>query len=276
MLLDGHSNLFHQGRHKLESLATAFQYTANTPARVYNWGHDNLASRKNLLAENKRLTMQEMRLNAKLAKLYAIENENQQLRALLSSADNTSEKVALAQILSLSLDNSRQLMVINKGAADGVYVGQPVIDAAGVFGQVIDVNPHLAKLMLITDADSRIPVVDSRSHYRSIASGLGSSEDLNLINVLNAADVKVGDVFVTSGLGLTYPAGYPVAKVITIKPIASSGLKQITLQPLAKLNSSSQVLLVWHNQDKLAKQVKGLLADQSYTKHAGVEDESKV
>ncbi len=274
--MDGRSLFFHNIYRKLEDVTSFFQYTAAAPARIYDWGQDNLASRAKLLAENKRLIAKEMQLNAELSQVYAIENENQQLRALLSSADNTSEKVAVAQILALNLDDSRELMVLNKGSADGVYIGQPVVDASGVFGQVIDTSDHLAKLMLLTDKDSRIPVVDSRSRVRSIARGLGSSKTLDLIDVLNTQDIKLNDVFVTSGLGLQYPAGYPVAKVISIKPIASSGIQEVILQPLGALSSSSRLLLIWHKQIQLQQQVNKLLVDNSYMQHYGEADGSKI
>jgi rod shape-determining protein MreC len=276
IFLDGRSLFFHNIYRKLEDVTSFFQYTAAAPARIYDWGQDNLASRAKLLAENKRLIAKEMQLNAELSQVYAIENENQQLRALLSSADNTSEKVAVAQILALNLDDSRELMVLNKGSADGVYIGQPVVDASGVFGQVIDTSDHLAKLMLLTDKDSRIPVVDSRSRVRSIARGLGSSKTLDLIDVLNTQDIKLNDVFVTSGLGLQYPAGYPVAKVISIKPIASSGIQEVILQPLGALSSSSRLLLIWHKQIQLQQQVNKLLVDNSYMQHYGEADGSKI
>jgi rod shape-determining protein MreC len=276
IFLDGHSPLFHNVRRKIEDITSFFQYAAAAPERIYGWERDNLASREKLLAENKILSAKEIQLNAELAKVYAVENENEQLRALLSSADNTSEKVAVAQILALNLDDSRELMVLNKGSDDDVYIGQPVVDASGVFGQIIDTSNHLAKLMLITDKDSRIPVVDSRSRVRSIARGLGSSQTLDLINVLNTQDIKLNDVFVTSGLGLQYPAGYPVAKVVAIKPIASSGIQEVILQPLGGLSSSSRLLLIWHKQIKLQQQVNQLLADNSYMQHDGEADGSKI
>lgn len=261
MCLDGRTSLFHKVRLKLDSLASPLQHTVSFPFQIYNWGKESLVSRQHLVADNQTMRIRLVLLDAKLEKLLAIENENKQLRAMLSSSAKVNERVSLAQLLAISLDDNRQVMVLRKGLSDGVYVGQPVVDAHGVFGQIIDVNDHLSKVMLVTDKASRIPVVDSRSGIRSIAEGLGSSQSLALIDVLNQADIKLGDTFVTSGLGLLYPAGYPVATVVSVEPIAHSGFKRVLLHPLGHLDKSNQVLLIWHQQQKMRNNVHALLSD---------------
>ncbi|MBK1671700.1 rod shape-determining protein MreC, partial [Rhodovibrio sodomensis] len=141
-------------------------------------------------------------------------------RNLLGSAFKVGERVLIAELLQVDLDPYRQQVLVDKGTLSGVFVGQPVLDANAVMGQVERANPLTSTVLLITDARHSLPVKVNRNGLRSIATGSGLIDQLNLLHVPKKADIRVGDLLVTSGLGGTYPPGYPVARVteVSIEP----------------------------------------------------------
>ena len=153
-----------------------------------------------------------------------------------------------------------QQIILDQGYRDGVYTGQPVLDAYGVMGQVVDVSKITSKLLLLTDIHSAIPVKDSRSGVRGIAVGLGDLSQLSVINVAKMSDVKQGDIFLTSGLGLHYPVGYPVGTVTHFSRQTNNEFSSIELSPAAHMDQTQHVLLVWPSQSVFRAEVKQLLA----------------
>jgi rod shape-determining protein MreC len=135
-------------------------------------------------------------------------------------------------------------VILNKGTKDGVYAGQPVLDAMGVMGQIIQVGPITSRAILINDPHSGVSVQNSRNGMRAIA--MGDSDRMRLMYVPKTADIKVGDVFLTSGLGDHYPEGYPVGKVSAISTDPAQQFAKIYLEPSAQLDKSRQVLLIWY------------------------------
>jgi rod shape-determining protein MreC len=134
---------------------------------------------------------------------------------------------------------------INKGKTDGIYVGQPVIDAHGLFGQVTLVGPKFSKVLLVTDVKSAIPVTIVRNGVQAIATGTG--DGIELINISETIDIKEGDFLVTSGMGQRFPAGYAVGVVQAIKRVAGERFMKVLLTPSAHIKSSRNVLLIWSN-----------------------------
>jgi len=181
------------------------------------------------------------------------------LRKLLQSTSEISGRVVVAQLLAVSLDPRLQQVILDRGSHIKVYNGQPVLDAFGVMGQVVDVGPLTSKVLLLTDTRSAVPVQDYRNGLRAIAVGQGITGKLNLINVTNATNIKQGDLFVTSGLGLHYPVGYPVGVVSAIQKTPSQQFTQISLVPSAHLDQTQQVLLVWPSKAALFKAVQSQL-----------------
>ena len=190
-----------------------------------------------------------------MQKLLALERENAQLRQLLQSTSQISGRVAVARLLAVALDPNLQQVVLNKGSNDQVYENQPVLDASGVMGQVIGVGALTSKVLLITDKQSAVPVEDYRNGIRAVAVGMGVSGQLALINIPDQSDIQAGDLFVTSGLGLCYPIGYPVGTVSRIEHANNAPTEKIILTPTAHLNQTEQVLLAWPNKTKLSQAV---------------------
>lgn len=235
--------------------ALPFQYVVNAPVKAVSWLTDRVYTERNLLAENARLRATNFLLQARLQRFSALEKENLELRGLLQSSSHVGGKVIIAQLLAVDVAAGLQQMILNKGTRQNIYVGQPVLDAYGVMGQVVDAGLLTSKVLLLTDTKSAIPVQSYRNGVRSVATGQGTLNRLVLLNVPETTDIREGDLFVSSGLGQRYPVGYPVGVVIAKTPIAGEHRDKIVLRPLAHLDRAQQVLLVWPNNADLAKVV---------------------
>ncbi|MBU1628713.1 MAG: rod shape-determining protein MreC, partial [Gammaproteobacteria bacterium] len=221
------------------------QYVVNFPVAFLNWTEDTLTSRQQLIKDNTHLKAQLILLEARLQQQNAIEADNQQLKALLRSTSGVQGKVLEAQLLAVASEPSVRQVVLNKGTVDHVYIGQPVIDPYGVIGQVIEVGKLTSRAMLLTDAQSAIPVQVLRTGVRSIAVGEGVLDSMRLLHVPETTDIRVGDQLITSGLGQHFPYGYPVGKVVTVNKDPGSTFMDIKVLPSGHLNHSRLVLLVW-------------------------------
>jgi rod shape-determining protein MreC len=184
-------------------------------------------------------------LSARIQQLASLETENMRLRDLLGSSFKIGERVLIAEILSVDMASYRQQVLINKGTSSGVFVGQPVLDANAVMGQVIQTNPFSSTVLLITDSDHALPVEVNRNGLRTIATGTGLGQELELLHIPKNADVRVGDLLVTSGMGGRFPAGYPVARVTQVRHSPDNPFTVVTAEPTARLDRSREVLLVW-------------------------------
>lgn len=245
LILDYRSVTFHKWRENSEIIVYPIEWVVNAPGRVFNWLSVSFSSRQRLLEENQRLRAEELLLNANLQKLMNLEHENAQLKQLLNSSTEVTGKYSVVDLLNVANNSEQQEIILNRGSHAHIYVGQPVLDAYGVMGQVIDVTPLTSTVLLISDHRSAVPVLDTRNGLRAIAIGLGAQNQLALVNIPDTSDIKVGDLFVASGLGSRYPVGYPVGKVIFIDKKPEQQFATILLAPLAHLQSTSQVLLVW-------------------------------
>ena len=246
MVCDQHQQpLLQRLRMGLSLVTTPIIWLVNAPSELVDWTSETLVTRRLLLSENQVLRQKQLALQAKLQTLLALERENTQLRALLHSAPKASQHVLAAQLLALNQTPFTQQVLINRGSHDKVFLGQPVVDAFGVMGQIVKVSPFVSSLMLLTDPRSAIPVQDNRNGLRAMAVGEGRPNTLSLIHVPLTADIKVGDVLVSSGLGRRYPKGYPVGTVDEISRDPGLGFARVNVRALARFNRSRQVLLVW-------------------------------
>jgi rod shape-determining protein MreC len=202
-------------------------------------------TRDTLESENLELHEQQLLLQAKLQKFEALEAENHRIRELLDSAKNLQDHVLIAEIIAVSQDPYRHQITLNKGSNDKVYRGQALIDATGIMGQIVEIGPNTSEALLITDPDHGIPVEVNRTGLQTIALGLGDGQGLKLPFLPSNADVKVGDLLVSSALGGRFPAGYPVGQIYNVKNTAGEHFMEAVAYPSAKLNQGRQALLVW-------------------------------
>jgi rod shape-determining protein MreC len=228
----------------LSVLATPFYWFADLPHRLRDWGSHSLRDWNSLHEENAELRQQTLILQAKVEKMAALSAENTRLRQLLNSSAHLDDSVLIAELIGVSSDPLRHIVVINKGRDAGVYVGQAVIDARGLVGQVVEVSAYFSRVMLITDSTHAVPVQINRNGVRAIADGVGMIDELQLSHVATSADVRVGDLLVTSGLGGHFPPGYPVAVVTSVDNSSSSFMK-IRARPAALLDQSRHLLLIF-------------------------------
>lgn len=242
---------------RLSSLiAYPFQWTVDAPVRFFNWVTLGITTQRDLIRENDSLRVEQILLQARLQKLLTLEKENAELRQLLQSTSQVSGKVTIARLLAVSLNPNLQEVILNKGEKDRVTLGQPVFDAHGVMGQIVGVGSLTSRVLLVTDPQSAVPVQDYRNGMRAIAVGMGSSGQLTLINVPDINDIQPGDLFVTSGLGLHYPSGYPVGMVSKIQHADGNLSTKVLLSPMAHVTQTEQVLLAWPDEKQSSDAVK--------------------
>lgn len=221
------------------------QQLATLPYSLGMWWDSTAINQKQLVKENQQLHARNLVLEYRSQRLATLESENNELRDLLNASKRIEDRVLATSVIGVSPDPYNLQLTINKGGQDGVFLGQPVLDAFGLMGQVVDVMPYSASVLLISDANHAIPVQNNRNGVRAIAEGTGSLEQLELIYVPKTADIIAGDLLVSSGLGSRYPKGYPVAVVTSVENIPGLPFAKIFAKPSARLNSSQNLLLVF-------------------------------
>lgn len=249
MIADAHYQSIGRVRSALSLLVSPLQYSVDYPVRVIGWGRSLMSSKKSLIDENVQLHYQQTMLEARLQKLMMLQRENSQLKELLSASSSVSMHVMAAQILAVDTGNSRQSLVLNKGTRDGVFNGQPVLDAKGVMGQIIDVGLMTSTVLLISDSKCAVPIRNERTGERGILVGTNSMTHLSLINLPGTSSIAKGDLLVTSGLGRRYPEGYPVGRVDEVKHLPGDDFITVRVNPIALLNRDRLVLLIWPEEE---------------------------
>ena len=229
----------------LDMLATPIYWLADIPQRLLYWGSTNIQSRGQLLEENEKLGRENLILEGRSHQMAALRAENVRLRSLLNSAALLQDDVLVAELIGVSPDPLRHQLVINKGASEKVYTGQPLIDAEGLMGQVVAVSEFSSRVLLITDATHSIPVQVNRNGVRAIAEGTGALGTLEVHHVAATTDIEEGDLLVTSGLGGRFPVGYPVAVVSRVERDPGQPFATVEARPSAALDRSRYVLLVF-------------------------------
>ncbi len=272
MLVDHRFHYLDSVRTALSVLVYPVQYLVNFPAQASEWVEESVQTREELLAENKKLKSQNAFLQAQMQKYVSLEIENMRLRRLLEASERLTDRVLTAELMSVDLDPFSHQVLINKGSRHDVYEGQPVLDAKGVYGQVVHVAPLNSTVVLITDPGHALPVQANRSGLRTIAQGTGAVDRMNLLHIPNNADIREGDVLVTSGLGGVFPMGYPVAVVTKVEPDSSMPFASVTARPLADLDKSREVLLVW--KEKVVENAETQDAEPTVTKQDNAASES--
>lgn len=234
----------------LGGLMAPVYWLADIPSRALDWGEHGVESRATLLKENQRLRAEALVLKGRVQKMAALSAGNTRLRALLNSTALVQDNVLAAELIGVSPDPQRHYVLLNKGADDGVLMGQSLIDADGLIGQVIEVNASISRVLLISDSSHALPVQINRNGVRAIAEGTGALDKLSLRHLAATTDVRVGDLLVTSGLGQRYPVGYPVAVVTEVNRDPGQSFASVVARPSAALNRSRHVLLVFSGESE--------------------------
>jgi rod shape-determining protein MreC len=236
----------------LTLLVTPILVAADIPAREVSQLEELVNSRGEMQEYINILEHELLLLKTKTAKMAALTSENDRLRDLLGSAAKLQDNVLVAELIGVDPDPGKHEVTIDKGSRDGVFVGQPLLDAQGLMGQVISTSYFSSRVLLISDQSHSVPVQVSRTNLRLIAEGTGASNELELMHVQNTADIKVGDLLVSSGLGDRFPVGYPVGVVNKVEHDPGRPFAVVTALPSALLDRSRHVLLVF-TEEELAR-----------------------
>ncbi|TLY57815.1 MAG: rod shape-determining protein MreC, partial [Gammaproteobacteria bacterium] len=200
-------------------------------------------------AENASLKARQRDLELRSMRYEDLARENAELRGLRAALPPVADRWLPAEIVNVQLSSLRQRLLIDRGAVNGVFKGQAVLDDRGLIGQTTNVGPWSAEVILITDPEHGTPVRIERTGLRTIAVGAGDATSLALPYLPANADIKQGDLLVTSGLGGVFPHGYPVARVTEVHREAVQPLAQVRAAPLAHIGTDSEVVLVWFRPD---------------------------
>lgn len=244
MTLDHRANHLELVRSVLSTVVYPVQYAVDLPIQGVQWVREGFSSHMALAEENRRLRQQQLLIQSQLEKFADLQSENRRLRKLLDSSTKVGERVLIAELMAVDLDPFSRRIVLNKGTQNGVTSGQSLIDANGIMGQVVHAGPFTSTALLITDPGHALPVQVNRTGLRSIAIGTGSNQ-LELSHIPNNADVRVGDLLVTSGLGGRFPPGYPVGRVASVERDSRQPFAKVLVSPSARLERNREVLLVW-------------------------------
>ncbi len=232
-------------RNSLSSLLSPLQYVANIPGVLLDESAESLATRNMLAKQNKELLRQQLLMSERLQRFEHLRQENDRLRGLLGSPVHMDSKKVVAEVMEVASDPFHQYVVLNRGSRSGVFVGQPVVDAQGVVGQVVQVSELTSRVLLLSDTSHGIPVRITRNDVRMMAIGTGSLDELELRHVAKSTDVRAGDLLVSSGLGKRFPEGYPVARVMSVEKDDGKNYATVIAQPLAALDRIRYLLLIW-------------------------------
>jgi rod shape-determining protein MreC len=249
MFLDQRHGWLEQARFVLQAAAYPIQLAVSSPTNAWSWMRKSFESRDALRAENERLKEQDRLLAIRSMRYEALARENGELRGLRDALPPVAEKWLAAEIVNIEINSLRQRVLINRGTANGVFKAQALLDDKGVIGQITHVGPWSAEAILITDPEHAIPVEIERTGLRTIAVGAGDAQSLALPYLPGNADVKSGDLLLTSGLGGVFPAGYPVGRVTEVHRDAVQPLAQVRATPFANVDTDREVILVWFRAD---------------------------
>lgn len=232
-------------RAALSFFVDPIKYLVDLPSLLFDQAAKSVNSYTELKKENDSLREQQLVDQIRLLKFAALEKENIRLRALLENSFKLGEQVLIAELLSVKTAPYEHIVVVNKGTRFGVHQQQPVLDANGVVGQVFRALPLTSEIMLITDPNHAIPVQVNRNGLLTIAVGSGQLNRLILPFLPNNADIRPGDLLITSGMGGTFPQGYPVAVVDEFTSQPNKPFANITATPKAHLDRNRELMIVW-------------------------------
>ncbi|MFL1732385.1 rod shape-determining protein MreC [Moraxella oculi] len=245
MLLDGQKpKWFQPFRDASHASMQPIYQMSLAPSFAAHYADGTFKSKEALRRENVRLQTELLQAKVQLQQQDHLIAQNARLKGVLSTTESAKHTLLLAQVIGTDSNPLKQIVVLNKGANDGVRIGQTVIDEKGILGQVINTYPNTSRLVLITDDQQSVAVVVARTGQRAVVSGKGRPDGLSLDFIFKTSDVQVGDELISSGLGNRMPAGYLVGKIADIDTTRTDNFADITVRPAANILNSSYVLIL--------------------------------
>jgi rod shape-determining protein MreC len=246
------TNLLQPAKAFFVDLVSPFYHITDVATAVSDWGEETLMTKEELLAERERLEDENLILQRHSLQLASLRAENVRMRQLLGASELIEERVLITELVGTPPDTETHRLIIDRGRLENVREGLPVIDAGGIFGQVRIAGDENSEIILISDREHAIPIEVLRTGERSIAAGTGSYDELRLRNVAPTMDIQVGDQLVSSGLAQKFPRGYPVGVVTAVEEIGSSPFLQVSVEPSAGLQTSTQLLLIFTDRQQIS------------------------
>jgi len=257
LAVDSFTPWLQPARKWLAEATVPLYWLTNLPARLSEFGEEAVVSRQQLEEQNEHLRTEILILKGRMQRMAEVTAENVRLRNLLNATEMLKDRVLVAEMIGVSPSPTRHTVLLNRGEEQGVYVGQAVLDADGLMGQVIEVHRSSSKVLLITDSAHALPVQVLRNGVRSIAEGTGEFDRLLLRHVPPTTDIEVGDQMVSSGLGGRFPVGYPVGEVTSVATVSGDPYLEVTLAPAARIDRSRYLLLLFSEVDTLGSGDRG-------------------
>ncbi|EPD12856.1 MAG: rod shape-determining protein MreC [Cycloclasticus pugetii] len=251
LLLAQQTNQLTRLKDSLSFIVHPVLIVVDLPSQLYAWLTESTTELSELADENQRLKDELLFLKVKLQKFEALETENTRLHSLLESSFKIGEQFISASLIKVNQHPNTTNIVIDKGSRFDLYKGQAALNEDGVLGQITNVHPLTSSIILITDPNHAIPVEINRTGLRTIASGSGLKNTLTLPYLPHNADIKIGDLLTTSGLGGVFPSGYPVATVTKLAPLPGEAFMHAEAKTVAKIDSTRDILLVWSQQQPI-------------------------
>jgi len=250
MLIDHRTQQFEKFRNILQTVVYPVMFISTIPREMIRGVTGSMEMSSNLQTDNESLRQENLLLHSRLEKLHSLEADNRRLKRLLGQSDQIAEHVLLAELVEVSLEPYTQKISLNKGSSDDVYVGQPVINGDGVIGQVVHTSQFQSTVTLLTDPGSAIPVMVMRNGLRGVLFGTGVRNKLAMPYLTADADIRIGDLLISSGMGGRFPTGYPVATVTEVRQDPSDEFLTINTLPVTQLDHGREVLLIWPESTK--------------------------
>ena len=250
MLIDHRTQQFEKFRNILQTVVYPVMFISTIPREMIRGVTGSMEMSSNLQTDNESLRQENLLLHSRLEKLHSLEADNRRLKRLLGQSEQIAEHVLLAELVEVSLEPYTQKISLNKGSSDDVYVGQPVINGDGVIGQVVHTSQFQSTVTLLTDPGSAIPVMVMRNGLRGVLFGTGVRNKLAMPYLTADADIRIGDLLISSGMGGRFPTGYPVATVTEVRQDPSDEFLTINTLPVTQLDHGREVLLIWPESTK--------------------------
>lgn len=232
-------------RAQLSTVVAPVQWAVSLPSKGLSWVSMVVTRQDDLIAENRHLQGQLLTLSQRVQRMASLSAENDRLRQLLKATPRGHVPYITAELMMLDNDPFIQQMIVDRGQREGIYVGQPVVDASGLAGQVISVSRYTSRVLLVTDASHAVPIQINRNGLRFIVQGTGRPDGLEVLHVPNNADIREGDLLVTSGLAHRFPEGYPVARVTRVQHDPGGPFANVEARPMAQIDRSRQFLMLY-------------------------------
>ena len=243
--IESSTGLLQPIRAQVEGVVSPVYLLAEVPYIAVEQVGEVFSTHADLRQRNLALQRQILELTHISQQFVALKAENTRLQKLLGSQGRLPHEVLIAEVVGIVPDPGSFQVIIDKGGDAGLVTGQAVLDAQGLFGQVVTVSPFTSRVLLITDRNHAVPVQINRNGVRSVAGGTGILDRLELENVSVSSEIVEGDLVETSGLGGRFPVGYPVGRVTSVLVEPTSSYAQVIVQASAELDRSRHVLVIF-------------------------------